>query len=259
MIRAWSESRYPKVEGEQLEEDLSTRIELDPCSSHEDLYGQLITKKLQHRRYFTINRFIFSYSWMVIIIHQSQIFICFIRCKNSPQILMLNQVQCPCKLHTSLEEPSPHQTVCIVNILYQGVSKHWESSSWCLLHMKQVVEQVPLHGRGKPPLSVPTSLLGERHHWLEQLQLFSQRCPWLLDQRCSKGLLFGSRCFQPWTSSASWLCREKPLHWPRRQPINQEQRWRTLGFLIILITIMKQDLKEVARNISKNQNTKCQC
>ena len=34
---------------------LSLVVELDPCSSHQDLFGQLITKKVQHRRYLIIS------------------------------------------------------------------------------------------------------------------------------------------------------------------------------------------------------------
>ena len=43
----------PQVDADQLGEALSLMVELDPCNSHQDVFGQLITKKVQNRRYFT--------------------------------------------------------------------------------------------------------------------------------------------------------------------------------------------------------------
>jgi len=40
-----------EVKAGQLGQALSFLVDLDPCSSHQELYGQLITKKVQHRRY----------------------------------------------------------------------------------------------------------------------------------------------------------------------------------------------------------------
>ena len=90
-------------------EGLSVLVELDPCSVHRDLYGQLITRKVQHRRFVSIN--IAPIRWFLEI--------CSI-------LIVATQVQQASKLHTKLGKPSQHQKVW----------KHfpYKSSLHCCIH-----------------------------------------------------------------------------------------------------------------------------
>ena len=92
-------------------EGLSVLVELDPCSVHRDLYGQLITRKVQHRRFVSIN--IAPIRWFLEI--------CSI-------LIVATQVQQASKLHTKLGKPSQHQKVW----------KHFPSelSLRCCIHSK---------------------------------------------------------------------------------------------------------------------------
>ena len=82
------------MDGKDLGEGLSVLLELDPCSVHRDLYGQLITRKVQHRRFVSIN--IAPIRWFLEI--------CSI-------LIVATQVQQASKLHTKLGKPSQHQKV----------------------------------------------------------------------------------------------------------------------------------------------------
>ena len=108
---------------EQLGQALSMRIELDPCISHQDLYGQLITEKVQHRRYFTITllSFLFCLTSPQIHIHHSQSFIC---CPNSPQILMLKPGTVPLQ--------ATHQLGIAFTLSNSMYCEHFQSKLWQL-------------------------------------------------------------------------------------------------------------------------------
>ena len=44
-------SSAPQVGAGETKETLSTLVRLDPCTAHHNIYGQVLTRKLQHRRY----------------------------------------------------------------------------------------------------------------------------------------------------------------------------------------------------------------